>query len=334
MDDGIDFVVTWVDGSDPAWRAQKAHYSGMEIQDDRDERYRDWGIFRYWFRGVEKFAPWVRKVHFVTWGHLPEWLNVDHPKLHIVKHEDYIPEEFLPTFNSNVLEIYLHKIKGLAEHFVLFNDDMFLIRPMQLEDFFRAGKPCDMLALYPAGADPTCPMMAYFYLNNIIVLCKYFDKRENMRKQLGAYFHPGYPLIHLTYNLLEWVYPLYTRLYTVHGPSPFCKNTYLKIWEKEEQLLTKMSANRFRSREDVTQYLFREWQKLEGNFHPCNLMRDFKYFNISAHNQVLARTIARRKKKVICVNDTNVKGNYDVIREELQAAFQQILPEHSSFETH
>ena len=94
----IDFVITWVDGSDPAWLREKAAYGGQEINertpsvDARDVRYLDHGLLRYWFRGVEKFAPWVRKIHFVTWGHLPAWLDTGHPKLHIVRHEDYIPK--------------------------------------------------------------------------------------------------------------------------------------------------------------------------------------------------------------------------------------------------
>ena len=95
----IDFVITWVDGNDPKWQEAKektliAQGLGGHI-DGRKERYRDWDNLQYWFRGVEKYAPWVRKIHFVTWGHVPEWLNVDHPKLHIVKHEDFIPKEFL-----------------------------------------------------------------------------------------------------------------------------------------------------------------------------------------------------------------------------------------------
>ena len=44
-------------------------------------RYRDWNNLRYWFRGVEKFAPWVRKIHFVTWGHIPDWLDTTNPKI-------------------------------------------------------------------------------------------------------------------------------------------------------------------------------------------------------------------------------------------------------------
>ena len=69
----------------------------------------------------------VRRIHFVTWGHLPSWLNKEHPKLNIVNHKDFIPEKYLPTFNSHALW-NMHRIPGLAENFVYFNDDMFLIK--------------------------------------------------------------------------------------------------------------------------------------------------------------------------------------------------------------
>ena len=125
----IDFVIIWVDGNDKEWRAEKDKYDDKPISTSNSEvRFRDWDNLQYWFRGVEKYAPWVRKIHFITWGHLPTWLNTEHPKLHIVRHEDYIPNEYLPVFNSNVLEIYMHKIEGLSEEFVYFNDDIFLSR--------------------------------------------------------------------------------------------------------------------------------------------------------------------------------------------------------------
>ena len=73
----IDFVLPWVDGSDPAWRAERSRRAGCEEGDSSDVRYRDWGTLRYWFRAVDKFAPWARRVHFITWGHLPAWLNVE-----------------------------------------------------------------------------------------------------------------------------------------------------------------------------------------------------------------------------------------------------------------
>ena len=87
----IDFVVLWVDGNDPEWRAEKAKYQGAVTGDSNSvNRFRDWGLMPYWFRAVEKFTPWVHKIHFVTCGHVPEFLNLDHPKLSHVSHSDFL----------------------------------------------------------------------------------------------------------------------------------------------------------------------------------------------------------------------------------------------------
>ena len=143
----IDFVILWVDGNDPAWHEEFVRTRQAENDDASEIRYRDWRNLHYWFRSAERFAPWVQKVHFITWGHLPAWLRRDHPKLHIVNHRDFIPAEYLPTFNSNTIELNIHRIEGLADRFVLFNDDTFLTRGCWPEDFFRRGVPCDMARL-------------------------------------------------------------------------------------------------------------------------------------------------------------------------------------------
>ena len=159
--DGIDFVIPWVDGSDPEWKKDrdkwlkqlnKEDYSGSGIDNKEDidgseERYRDWGLLKYLFRGINKFTPWVRKVHFITYGHLPEWMDTECPKLHIVRHEDYIPEKYLPVFNCNVLETRLQDIKGLAEKFIYINDDIYFLDTISPTDFFKDGKPKDFSAL-------------------------------------------------------------------------------------------------------------------------------------------------------------------------------------------
>jgi hypothetical protein len=96
---------------------------------------------KYLFRWIEKFTPRVNNVFFVTCGHYPSWLNLDHPKLKFIKHEDYIPKEYLPTFNSHTIELNFHRIEGLSEHFVYFNDDTFVINYMNESDFFESGIP-------------------------------------------------------------------------------------------------------------------------------------------------------------------------------------------------
>ena len=67
---------------------------------------------------MEQYAPWVNKVYLVTNGTFPEWVNAECPKLVLVRHEDYIPEKFLPTFSSHTIELNMDKIPGLSEHFV------------------------------------------------------------------------------------------------------------------------------------------------------------------------------------------------------------------------
>src|SRR5699024_12780724 len=110
----------------PEKQNEKQKYEEVITGDKRNIRFRDWDNLQYWFRAVEEYAPWVNKIHFVTWGHIPNWLNTEHPKLNVVKHEDFLEKQYLPVFNSRAIEINLHKIPGLAEKFVYFNDEMFI----------------------------------------------------------------------------------------------------------------------------------------------------------------------------------------------------------------
>lgn len=326
----IDFVLMWVDGSDPAWLAEKNAYCPQG--DARAQRYRDWELLCYWFRGVERFAPWVRRIHFVTWGHLPPWLRRDHPKLHIVKHADYMPAYALPTFSSRPLEINFHRIPGLSEHFVYFNDDFLLINRTKPTDFFVNGLPRDMLALQPVIANPLNPVMSVTYINNSLAISRHFDKRACMRRFPGKFFKIGYPLKHFVYNCLEAVFPQYTGFYTVHGPMPFVKSTFDEIWAQEREAMEATTSHRFRSSGDISPYLIREWQKQKGEFYPANLHRDFAYLDGSDISPRKLRVITRQKKKMICINDSDHPFDFDVNKRAFRQALNSILPEKSSFE--
>lgn len=75
----IDFVVLWVDGNDPEFIREKNKYTPHNKKIDNDEdnvhRYRDYGTFNYWFRMVERHAPWVNNIYLITNGQRPKWLN-------------------------------------------------------------------------------------------------------------------------------------------------------------------------------------------------------------------------------------------------------------------
>lgn len=327
---GIDFVILWVDSEDTEWQKRKVQYSCQEYNDN-ELRYRDWGFLPYWFRAVETYAPWVRKIHFVTEGHLPQWLNTKHPKLNIVKHSDFMPADALPTFNSNAIEVYINRIPGLSDRFVLFNDDVFLNGEVTPSYFFVNGLPRDMLALQPVVANPSNPTMTYIYTNNSLIISKHFDKKKNMKAQSKAYFKLGYPLRNFVYNGLELAFPRFTGLYTQHGPSPFLKSTLNEVWGEEAECLDRTGHSRFRSNTDVSQYLFREWQKLTGHFVPANIEREFVYYEMGRDDRAIANCIANGTKKVICINDANVQ-NYEKTKRMIIEAFERSLSKPSAFE--
>ena len=103
-------------------------------------RFADSQELRYSLRSLERYAPWVRRVFLVTNGQIPDWLALDGQRLTLVTHEDIFPDpSHLPTFSSPAIEAHLHRIPGLSEHFLYFNDDVLLGQPVWPEDFFAPG---------------------------------------------------------------------------------------------------------------------------------------------------------------------------------------------------
>lgn len=327
MENNIDFIITWVDGADTAWKTEKKKYQPDNKMDDGEERYRDWDNLKYWFRGVEKFAPWVRNIYFITWGHVPEWLNLEHPKLKVIKHTDYIPQEYLPTFNSHTIELNFHRIKGLSEHFVYFNDDMFLIKPSKKEDFSKNGLPRDRV-VYNA----LCPMdetVSNIRYNNMRIINRYFNKRALEKKHLGKLFYPGYGFS-LWKNIAMLPIRKFSSFEDDHIPITYVKSVFEELWNKEETWLHETCLRKFRSENDLSPWLFRYWLLAQGKVSPCATKRG-KYFSIDSTNTV-NEMIKRQKHQLICLNDTGGVYDFEEQKQKLIDAFQEILPEKSIFE--
>ncbi|MCR4673920.1 MAG: Stealth CR1 domain-containing protein [Lachnospiraceae bacterium] len=330
QDNKIDFVIIWVDGNDPEWRKVKNQYDPNASQDDRDIRYRDWDNLQYWFRAVEKFTPWVNKIHFVTWGHLPKWLDTSNPKLHIVKHEDYIPAEYLPTFNSHTIELNLHRIEGLAEQFVYFNDDMFINAPMEPEDFFVDGKPCDTFALNAIyfGKDSA----GFYNGNDLCMINDHFNFKAEKKKNFKNWIKPmyGIRLLYRTIVLSQWNW--FPGFYYHHLPNSFLKSTYETIWAEEPEVMDATCKCKIRSSTNVNQWIVKFWQLASGNFYPRSF-KCGKCYHIKEHNEgPLLESIKTGKDKMICINDTAKTTDFEMKKQEVIDAYQVRLSEKSSFE--
>jgi UDP-glucose 4-epimerase len=142
IDFDIDMVFSWVDGTDIEFqraRAKRMQAYVVGEGDDHAARYRQIDELRYALRSVNLFAPWVRRIFIATDSPAPAWL-VDHPKVTIVRSAEFFADpSVLPTHNSQGVESQLHRIPGLAEHFLYSNDDMFFARPVTPDMFFTAG---------------------------------------------------------------------------------------------------------------------------------------------------------------------------------------------------
>lgn len=141
MELDVDLVYTWVDGSDANHIKKWTSYADKP-GDVNPERYRDtYQLLKHSLRSVEQYLDWYRNLYILTARpQVPEWLNLSNPRVKVIHHDQFIDPEFLPTFNPNCIESFLHKIPGLAEHFLYINDDFLFSSKTNLDDFMPNGK--------------------------------------------------------------------------------------------------------------------------------------------------------------------------------------------------
>lgn len=324
----VDFVLLWVDNNDPKWQSDfELHNKGYSKASQTIDRFRDWNLLPYWFRLIEKNATWVRKIHFVTYGHLPNWLDLSHPKLNIVNHSDFITKDKLPTFNSRVIELYISHIKGLSEHFVLFNDDTYLLNKSNKNDFFKRGLPVDTSIFNALNGDGIDSVI----LNNIKVVNKHFQKNLVIRRWFFKLFSPknGFHLFR-SFLLLPW--PKFTGFYNPHQPQAYLKSVFFEVWNLEPELLDDTTSCRFRRDTNVNHYLIRFWQLVTGRFYPSkskSLYCTIKEDSLDA----LELALFSKRYLTICMNDNDSEiESFSFCKTRLNQLFHKLVPEKSLFE--
>ena len=224
--DLIDVVYTWVDGSDPEWQKCLKEYAEKEqnltVSSIAKKRFNNHDELRYSLRSIYEFAPWVNHIYIVTFGQRPKWL-MDTPMVTVVDHKEiFTNPDDLPTFNSMAIECHLQQIPGLQEHYLYFNDDVFLGKPVTPEDFFS---PADKMKIFlskrelPLGL-PTPGEEGFFAAS------------KNTRILMGTTFGSEPQFMHS------------------HTPYPTLKSFVKEVEEHFSEIFTKVSSHRFRSIDD------------------------------------------------------------------------------------
>ena len=308
----IDLVYLWVNGNDPAWKAKHDAFIGIKPTDDATDgkgRYVSHDELKYSLRSVEKYAPWIRRIFIVTDNQVPAWLNTTHPKVQIVDHTEILPSEALPCFNSVVIEHHLHRIPGLAEHFLYANDDMFFNRPVTPADFFSAK---DGLPIIRFNRRPLRKWGTWFRL-------------RVLHKSLNNYKLS----IHHAALLVESRYGTYYSGKGHHNIDAYLKSTYAFTRELFKAEIDATLANHVRADNDIQRniYSYVALAEHKGHRHYVTQHTSFR-FHIDNHR--LYKKLKRYHPMLFCMNDSQYANDAD--RDKAANFLSSYFTQKSSFE--
>ena len=291
----MDIVITYVDGNDPVWKADYEKTTHIPIM---EKRFRDWGTLKYLLRGIEVNMPFVRNVYLVVShpSQVPQW--ADQSQLKIVLHKDIIPADYLPTFNCNPIEMHLHRIEGLDEEYLYFNDDLYPLAPCKPEDFFRNGKG-------------VLGFSRHFLVSGMYKkICRNSD--SHARKALG-------------------MRPSICFVRPQHTCTPMFKSECEQLYSILEQDIL-ASLTRVRTSGNLNQYLFLDYQLYKGRM--VNEKISNKHYSVAVTSpEKLKSFILSPTRNLMCVNDVRLsEERYLKLRTAMIEAFEQKFPQKSRFE--
>lgn len=308
----IDLVYLWVDGNDIKWLSKKNAFLGNNQENVTDAttiaRFIDNDELKYSLRSVEKYAPWVRKIFILTNEQRPHWLNTENNKIEIVDLSEILPPEAFPCFNSVIIEHFLYKIPGLADRFLLSNDDMFLNRHVTPATFFT---------------DEGYPIVRLKY----VFLGKWIMR---LKKTLNIHTNNYRKTIDRSAMLIEKKFGKYYSDIPHHNIDSYLKADYRRVVEEyfKDEILSTVSHH-IRTDDDIQRVIFSYFAlvqkhaklKYVGRSESCHIRVQKKNYN---------RYIDLNNPIFFCLNDTIHVKEED--RKRIAPFLNGLFPEKSSFE--
>ncbi|MDY6407663.1 MAG: glycosyltransferase [Pseudomonadota bacterium] len=299
----VDLVYLWCSNTQPDFKKKlQQTENNFFISNNKfrpNTRFSDHNELRYSLRSVEKFAPWIHHIYIVTDNQVPEWLNLEHPKITLVDHREIIPEAYLPTFNSNVIEAFIHQIPNLCEKFLFANDDMFFTNDTDPSFFFTDdGRPIHR-------PHPT-PDYRKDYYAHILKQAKTLAEKDTGRSVPMKYPYPS------------------------HNIDPYTKSLYADTFYHFLPYYEKMFPNKFRRLNDVQRFLVSCWGLLTDRLvWDEKDIRELRFID-QCNEQILNDFLSKEKPKLFCINDTDILRTEDYLSQS--KLLQNLFPNKSSFE--
>ena len=288
MERDIDLVIPMVFPQDPEWQRDYASVKGCDADVLNNVRYRSWGTEELLARCCMKYMPWVRTIHVLLAreSQVQPWMN-GNGKLKTVFHREFMPAEVLPTFNVLTIEMFLHRIPGLSEQFIYSNDDFFPLSPLQPDDFFRDGLPCQHHDEKPFPENPN--VFQGFVKNGL----------DMVAEDWGVSF-PS------------------TWLRGGHSMQPMLRSTVEEVCRRHAGRISR-SFTADRSRKNFNQYIFPFWQHLSGRYVDHVPRR--QYAGPRTPTEDLSAIIRDPQCGIVCLNDNEDIADWQrraaIVREEI-----------------
>ena len=308
----VDLVYLWVDGNDPVWQAKHNAFIGKTEESSPIKckgRYANNDELKYSLRSVETYAPWIRTIFIVTDNQVPEWLDISNTKVKIIDHKDIMPAESLPCFNSALIEHFLYKIPGLAEHFLLANDDMYLNKAVTVDDFFtKEGFPIIRLGRRPFRK------FRWFW-------------RVNVRKK---------PLKNYSFTiarasqLVDDKYGVYYTGMPHHNIDSYLKSDMQRVVEdyfRDE--FAANNKNRMRSNDDIQRILF-SYTALALKRGKLRYVTRKESMHVEIQKERHYRRLEKFRPMFFCMNDSEYAKDED--RKTAKEYLERRFPDKSEFE--
>ncbi|QOP57025.1 stealth family protein [Lacticaseibacillus paracasei] len=295
----IDIVFTWVDGSDPQWQRKEREFRKCSDGEDSKKRFRDYGLLKNAIARVWRFAPWVHRVYLITDNQAPEWAKQDE-RIVTIDHTDFIPSNFLPTFNSNCIEMNIWRISSLQEHFVLFNDDIFLTQAVTPDDFFdRQGLP-----ILNGGMHIIQPKNDFsrIVFNNMVVVNELYPKWKFFRGTFSKHFNLNYGVRGNLRGVLAAPYNVWTGFFEDHLACPHLKSWFATLYSEKPSVFEETSSHRFRQPDDYSHWLIKNLYIASGEFSPRRKNFGVQY-GLKSESQLPEIGRIMTKQKMIVLND-------------------------------
>lgn len=322
----IDVVIAWVDGGDPKFHEKLKHHlngkSRETIPGANLTRFASVNEITYCVLSILTFAPFVRKIFIVTDNQNPNIFDVVKKffperlsSITIIDHKEIFRdyETFLPTFNSRSIETMIWRIKGLSNNFVYFNDDNFLVRPIEPSDWFINSKPVLRGSWSLAPAPRLFWSWAKLCMQRFVLRKTYYEPRPS--------FHIG------QWNaarITGYFFKYFANGHTPHSVNLVTISTFLK---QNEELLKKNIRYKFRNQKQFNVISLSNHLQLNlGNRHIAK--PDLAYIQpVGRSKDYIDKKIAYCKKnkniKFLCVQSLDLCSQTD--RDKLYSWMDSIL---------